>query len=266
VRRDATRIGDASIQAGRPPANDSPLSWTITAQDATPTLQCGPFLFPLKFDRIMTTTVRRASRDDAGFLAWVMLSASRAHLSRGVWDLVIGSDDAGCLEYLRRLAVAEPRSLCHYESFWVVEADGQPGAALSGFDMGAHGWGITAEAMSRVQHDLGWTDADVAASQKRMAPVWACFLPDVGADWGIENVATLPERRGHGLASALMDRALREGRERGFRLAQITTLIGNDTAQTVYRRSGFRVSDEKPCPELLSVLDALGFVRLIREL
>jgi ribosomal protein S18 acetylase RimI-like enzyme len=222
--------------------------------------------FPLKCDRNMTTTVRRASRDDAGFLAWVMLSASRAHLSRGVWDLLIGSDDAGCLEYLRRLAVAEPRSLCHYESFWVAEVDGRLGAALSGFDMRADGWTIIGEAMSSVQHDLGWTDADVAASQKRLAPVWACFLPDVGADWGIENVATLPERRGRGLASTLMDHVLREGRERGFRRAQITTLVGNDAAQTVYRRSGFRFLDEKRCRELLSVLDASGFVRLIREL
>jgi ribosomal protein S18 acetylase RimI-like enzyme len=223
-------------------------------------------LFPLTCDLNMTTTVRCASRDDAGFLAWVMLSASRAHLNRGVWDLLIGSDDAGCLEYLRRLAVAEPRSLCHYESFWVAEADGQPGAALSGFDMVAHGWAITAEAMSSVQHDLGWTDADVAASQKRMAPVWACYLPDVGADWGIENVATRPDCRGRGLAGALMEQALRVANARGFRLAQITTLIGNDAAQAVYQRSGFRFSDEKRCSDLLSVLDAPGFVRLIREL
>jgi ribosomal protein S18 acetylase RimI-like enzyme len=214
----------------------------------------------------MAIAVRRAGRDDTEFLAWVMLSASRAQLSRGVWDLLIGADEAGCLEYLRRLVVAEPRSVCHYESFWVAEAEGRPGAALSGFDLSTHGWAITAEAMSSVQRDLGWTDRDVASSEKRMAPVWACFLPDVGADWGIENVATRPECRGLGLASALMEQAIREGRERGFRLAQITTLIGNDRAQAVYRRSGFRFSDEKRCSEMLSVLDAPGFARLIREL
>ena len=36
----------------------------------------------------------------------VMLSASRAHLARGLWDLIIGADEAGCLDYLRRLALA----------------------------------------------------------------------------------------------------------------------------------------------------------------
>ena len=72
--------------------------------------------------------------DDAEFLAWVMLSASRSHLTRGLWDLIIGADEAGCLEYLRRLALAEPRSLYHYESFLVAEVAGERAAALCGFE------------------------------------------------------------------------------------------------------------------------------------
>jgi hypothetical protein len=39
---------------------------------------------------------RRATADDAEFLAWVTLAASRAHLSRGLWDVIIGADEAGC--------------------------------------------------------------------------------------------------------------------------------------------------------------------------
>jgi ribosomal protein S18 acetylase RimI-like enzyme len=213
----------------------------------------------------MATTVRRGQPDDVPFLAWVMLAATRGHLRRGFWDLLIGPE-AACLDYLRRLAVAEPHSLCHYESFWVAEIDGQPGAALSTFDRREGGWAIAGQAMSQVQRDLGWTEADLAASQKRVAPVWACFLSDVGADWGIENVATRPEYQRRGLASALMDQALREGRERGCKLAQITTTIGNDAAQAVYRRSGFRLAEEKRCSEMLSALDAPGFARLLLDL
>jgi hypothetical protein len=166
----------------------------------------------------MATTHRRGRRDDAAFLAWAMLSASRAHLSRGVWDLLIGADEAGCLAYLQRLTLAEPRSLCHYESFLIAEVDGEPAAALCGFDIRDGGWAITGEAISSVQHDLGWTDADLAASQNRIAPVWACFLPDVGADWGIENVATLPEFRHRGLATGLLNQVFGEGSERGCKL------------------------------------------------
>jgi ribosomal protein S18 acetylase RimI-like enzyme len=214
----------------------------------------------------MTTSIRRARIDDAEFLAWVMLSASRAHLAQGGWDLFIGADEAACLDYLRRLAVAEPRSLCHYESFLVAEVDGQPGGALSSFEINAGGWATVGEAMANVQRDLGWTERDMACSQERVAPVWACFLPDVGADWGIENVASRSECRRRGLARMLVEHSLREGSERGCKLAQITTYIGNDAALSVYEKSGFRFSDERRCSAMASVLDAPGFVRLIRRL
>src|SRR5271170_8232987 len=214
----------------------------------------------------MKITVRQGRLEDAELLAWVMLAASRAHLRRGVWDLIIGADEAGCLEYLRRLSLAEPRSLCHFESFLVAEVDGQAGAALCGFEIRAGGWAAVGEAMAKVQRDLGWTEADLTASRKRVAPVWNCFLPNVDADWGIENVATLPEFRRRGLAGELLNEAFRQGREHGCRLAQIVTFIGNEAAQSVYRRSGFRFSDETRCGEVAAVLDVPGFVRLIREI
>jgi hypothetical protein len=41
----------------------------------------------------MATGIRRANRDDPEFLAWVMLSASRAYLSKGISDLNIGAGE-----------------------------------------------------------------------------------------------------------------------------------------------------------------------------
>jgi ribosomal protein S18 acetylase RimI-like enzyme len=211
-------------------------------------------------------SIRRAHPDDAGLLAWTMLAASRAHLPRGVWDLLIGADERGRLAYLQRLAVSEPRSLCHYESFVVAEVEGQPAGALSMFDSRGGGWATVGEAMSHVQRDIGWTEAEEAASRERVAAVWACFLPDVGADWQIENIATRPEYRRHGVARALIDCALCEGRERGRRLVQIITFIGNEAAQSVYQGHGFRWSDERRCAGMASVVGAVGFVRFIRTL
>lgn len=218
----------------------------------------------------MSISVRRARREDAEFLAWVMMAASRAQLKRGIWDLIICegecADDAMCLDYLKRLAVAEPRSLYHYEHFLVAELDGKPAAALCGFEMSADTWTKVAEAMSTVQREIGWTEAEVAGSQQRVAPVWPCFLEDVGADWIVENMATQPEWRGRGAASVLIEETVREGAQRGGRLAQIATYIGNDAAQSVYEKCGFRFSNEKRCAELERLLGAKGFVRLLRKL
>src|SRR5579862_8976712 len=148
--------------------------------------------------------IRRANFGDAAFLARVMLSASRAHLKLGLWDLIIEADEDGCLDYLERLAVAEPRSLCHYTSFIVAEFAGQRAAALCGFETAGNPWGVVGQAMVNVQRDLGWVDARAATSYQRVAPVWACSLPDAGADFAIENVATLPEYRRRGLADILL--------------------------------------------------------------
>lgn len=210
--------------------------------------------------------IRRGRREDSAFLAWVMLYSARAHLHRGIWDLLIGADEAGCLDFLQRLSVAEPRSLCHYESFWVAETDGQPAAALCTFELPAGGWASVTEAISGVQRELGWTPADLGASRRRTAPVWACFLPDGNADWAIESVATRPGFRGRGLATALVRRALQEGGERGRTLAQIETFIGNRVARLVYEKCGFRFSGEKRCVEIDLALGTPGFLRLIREL
>jgi translation initiation factor 4G len=116
----------------------------------------------------METFVRRANSGDAEFLAWVTLSASRSHLTRGLWDLIIGADEAGCLDYLRRLAIAEPWSLYHYSSYIVAEIDGERAAALCGFEPRDGGWAIAGEAMSKVQRDLGWTEADEGFSTRHI--------------------------------------------------------------------------------------------------
>lgn len=211
-------------------------------------------------------SVRGAGPDDAEFLAWVMLTASRSHLQRGIWDLIIGADEQVCLGYLARLVVAQPRSLYHYENFVVAEMDLKPAAALCGFEMRSDTWALVAEAMAGVQCGLGWSANDLAAAQRRMAPLWACFPDDAGADWIVENVATKPNCRGRGAASALLGKIQQEGLRRGLRLAQITTYIGNDSARSVYEKSGFRVSDEKRSAEMAARLGTPGFMRFLCEL
>lgn len=214
----------------------------------------------------MAVAIRRGNLDDAEFLAWVMFAASRAHLARGLWDLIIGSDEAGCLDYLKRLAVAEPRSLYHCESFLIAEVDGTSAAALCGFET-RYAWSVVGEAMANVQRELGWTEADTAASYQRVAPVWAnCMPPDIGADFAIESVATRPEYRRRGLIQALIDQVLRSATQRGCRLVQIMTYMGNDPARSAYEKSGFQVQCEKRCTEVQQILGAPGFVRLTRGL
>jgi ribosomal protein S18 acetylase RimI-like enzyme len=214
----------------------------------------------------MAVHIRPANSGDAEFLADVILSASRGDLARGLWDLIIGADEAGCLNFLRRLAIAEPRSLYHYDSFLVAEVDGERAAALCGFET-RNAWEIVGQAMAKVQHDLGWTEAERVESYQRVAPIWTeCMPPDIGADFAIENVATVPQFRRRGLVTALINDMLDRASQRGCRLAQITTFISNEAARSAYEKSGFQVRDEKRCTEVQEILGVPGFVRLTCEL
>jgi ribosomal protein S18 acetylase RimI-like enzyme len=213
----------------------------------------------------MSVKIRRGTADDADFLARVMMLASRGHLRRGVWDLIAGGSENNCLDYLRRLALSEPVSLCHYSSFLVAEHEGRSAAALCGFDPRDGGWAALNEAMQNVQRQKGWTQEDEKASADRSAPVWHCTFDTLDGAWVVESVATLPEFRRCGLADSLVAEILRNGSDRGNRIAQLTILIGNVAAQRAYAKAGFRVEGEKRHPDFEAVLGAPGFMRMVRE-
>ena len=213
----------------------------------------------------MSVKIRRGRADDADFLAQVMMLASRGHLRRGIWDLIAGGSEANCLDYLRRLALTEPVSLCHYSSFLVAEHDDRPAAALCGFDPRDGGWQLLNEAMQNVQRQKGWTTADERASADRTAAVWQCTFDTLDGAWVVESVATLPEYRRRGLVDALMAEILRTGWTRGSRLAQLTILIGNTPAQRAYEKAGFRVEGEKRHRDFEAALGSPGFMRMVRE-
>ena len=213
----------------------------------------------------MSTKIRPGKADDAEFLAQVMMLASRGNLPRGVWDLIAGEPTEKCLDYLRRLAVTEQVSLCHYSSFIIAEHDGRPAAALCGFDPRSGGWQLLADAMNRVQRAIGWTAGDAQASARRSAPVWTCTFDALEDAWVVESVATLPEYRRRGLVDSLMGNILEMGRARGHRLAQLTILIGNTAAQRAYEKAGFKVDAEKRNRNFEAALGAPGFMRMVRD-
>ena len=204
-----------------------------------------------------------ADADDAEFLAWVMLAASRAHLARGLWDLIIGADEAGCLDYLRRLALAEPRSLYHYESFLVAEIDGAPAAALCGFETRDGAWAIAGRRDVQRAARPGMDRQDeTAASYQRIAPIWAACMPS-GCRSGFrhrecgDSARVSPARIRSALSST---KCFTTRFRRGCRLAQITTYIGNHAAQSAYEKSGFQSARTRNvAPNLRTILGVPGF-------
>jgi hypothetical protein len=61
----------------------------------------------------MDLRIRNATPDDAAFLAWLILTAGRAHVKRGMWEVVLNESEDDCLRFLRLLAVTDAPHLFH---------------------------------------------------------------------------------------------------------------------------------------------------------
>jgi translation initiation factor 4G len=207
---------------------------------------------------------RAATPDDAAFVAWVILAASRSHLPRGAWDLTIDGPDEDCVAFLERMVVREPRTFCHYSRFLIAEVEGRAAAALSGYDP-AHVADV-AEAMEHVLTGLDWTAEDIAAGNRRFAPFLTCVPEQPDGMWIVEWVAARPEFRRRGLVDALLTEVLADGRRHGYERAQIGVLIGNTPAERAYLKAGFRPDVERRHPAFEALMGCPGISQLRRTL
>ncbi|MGD2038410.1 MAG: hypothetical protein PVH28_11035, partial [Desulfobacterales bacterium] len=56
-------------------------------------------------ERKLNIQIRPARPGDAEFLAWLILTAGRAHVKRGIWEVILGGTEQDNLEFLKLLAV-----------------------------------------------------------------------------------------------------------------------------------------------------------------
>jgi translation initiation factor 4G len=213
----------------------------------------------------MSTKIRPATADDAPFLAWVQQEAARSHLPYGFWDLAFIGPDQWRLPLIERIVRAEARSFCHWSVFLVAEVNGEPAAALCGYENPS----VTAatllfEAMQEAFTAVGWTELQAGAMNERILPFLTCIPEAAEEDWVIEWVATRPAHRGKGLVKALLQEILARGAERGHTRAQIGVLIGNTAAQRAYESAGFRVVDEKTSSSFEGTFGTPGIRRMLR--
>ena len=214
----------------------------------------------------MNARIRPATRDDAAFLATVMLLASRSHLERGIWDLALQCTDAELLAFLEAFLASPDGHFCPYTGFLVAEVDGQRAAALSGYAHESKELTAPGEAIAATAARVGRSGDDVKAMFTRMGPFLGCLPTDEPGAWIVEWVATRPEFRRRGLVDVLLRAELQVGRDRGHQIAQIMILAGNVAAKHAYERVGFRVVEERLSADLEAAIGTPGLVRFLMPL
>jgi len=213
----------------------------------------------------MNIKIRPGRSRDASFLAWVMLISGRAHVQRGIWEVILGGTEAECLAFLQLLTVTQTLHLFHHSCFLMAEVNGRPVAALGGYDPKSLGYAALRRAMREVVHQAGFSEPDPEAL-RRSQRVLACIPEEMEGAWVIDSVATVPEFRRQGITGKLLEEMVEKGRRQGFQTAQINIYIGNIPAQRLYEKHGFEVVDEKRHPDFEEAIGSPGMARLLRDL
>ena len=220
---------------------------------------------PLSWRTAMDLQTRNARPDDAPFLAWLILTAGRAHVKRGIWEVVLDLTERDCLTFLEFLTVTNTPHLFHYSCYLIAETGSDPVSGLGGLDPEILGYPRLIEALSEVYGKLGKAPtAELALGEPPR--ITTCIPPSVKGAWVIDSVATLPAFRRKGIVDRLLDEVLDLGREKGYHQAQISIYIGNTPAQRAYEKHGFRLLDEWPDPYFERKIGCPGMARLICDL
>jgi GNAT superfamily N-acetyltransferase len=69
-----------------------------------------------------------------------------------------------------------------------------------------------------------------------------------------------------GAISKLLEAVLDQGRQEGFKQAQVSFYIGNAPGERAYQKAGFKYLDEKRHPDFERVIGSPGMIRYVRDL
>lgn len=209
--------------------------------------------------------IRSACSDDASFLAWLILTAGRAHVKRGIWEVILNEPEDKCFTFLELLSVTQTPHLFHHSCYVVAEVEGGPVSGLGGYDPDTQGYHKLLEALPEVYRKLGKLPIKGIAAGKP-PKITASIPPSVPGAWVIDSVATIPAFRRRGIVDRLLDNILDIGRKKGYRQAQISIYIGNTPARRAYEKHGFRLLDEWPDAYFQKEIGPPGMARLICDL
>lgn len=214
----------------------------------------------------MNVNIIDAREEHVSFVAWVIMTAHRSHLERGMWDFLVGGTEEECLRFLEALSTTKQTHWAHYTNFIIAEVDGKPASAMCGYTDATNGNSALTAAMPEANRAAGRTDEELAAGWQRASSIGYCAPEHIDSAWVVENVATLPEYRRKGLVDRLLQEMLERGRSLGAEVADIGVLIGNDSAQRAYEKAAFTVTGEKCHPEFEAVYHCPGIRTMSRRL
>jgi len=187
--------------------------------------------------------IRRASANDAYILAKAILIAERAHVTKGILEVILGGTEDKC--FIHHLSTTQIPHLFHYSYYLIAEEGGFPIGSLGGYSSRISGYRSLQKAIPEVDQKLNFPIRHKSFGTGIKNTF--LFAREIDGVWVIDSVATLPAHRGKGVALKLLNQILEIGERQGYLKAQVNMYIGNEPALNLYSKLGFEIIEEKPC-------------------
>ena len=211
--------------------------------------------------------IRNASPEDASFLAKAILIAGRAHVKKGIWEVILGGTEEECEGFLHHISITQIPHLFHYSYYLIAEEDGiGPIGCLGGYNPRISGYQALRQAIPEVVRKLNLPAQASKDSEERSSRILACLPKEIDGAWVIDSLATLPEHRGKGAAENLLNKILEKGKKQGHPKAQVNMYIGNKPALNLYRKFGFEIIEENRDEYFEEKIGSPGMLSLARDL
>jgi translation initiation factor 4G len=211
--------------------------------------------------------IRDAKPQDAPFLATSILIAGRAHVTRGIWEAILGGPEKETLHFLQSLSITQIPHLFHYSYYLIAEENAfDPVGSLGGYDPNIAGYHALQQAIPEVARKLNLPVETFNHFQGRANRILACLPKQIEGAWVIDSVATLPEYRRKGVSQKLLRAILEKGKRQGYSKAQINMYIGNDPALRLYRKFGFEIVEEVLDEYFEKSIGSPGMLSLVKDL
>jgi GNAT superfamily N-acetyltransferase len=156
----------------------------------------------------------------------------------------------------------ETEFFVQYSRFRVAEIDGRIAGGLCTHTEDHDTFSLEVNAARHI----GLSYPEIVAGFWRLLPYYRVHIPILENTLVVEFVATFPEFRRRGVITALLEDAIDKARREGYPRLQVTTFIGNVTAQRAYEKVGFRVDKERTGRSCEKLFGSPGQVRLTLEL
>lgn len=214
----------------------------------------------------MDIMIRPAEKIDSTFLSRIILNASRSHLKKGLYEILLNLSEDETKKMLKKLITFRLKTHNHFSWFFIAEIDGQPAAALCAYD---HGTAADWKLMLSV-HNAAWkmklSREQIHNAKRNFMILQSCIPPNTKRAWIVENVATLPEFQKRNCNNLLLKRILEKGAARGHAIAQVSVLIENEKAKAAYMKAGFKKVDEYRNKDFEKLFGSPGMEKYLLEL